>query len=875
MKTRFSWGGFLAILLLIGWNFVADTGPTPPSLRSEGESRLIVYVPSEGIGDIAVRLTFPETPRYADGAGVVVDVATFFTTNNDFYEDLDVSPIGLIRASYLWPGKGSLSTGARSDGSYDYGGEVCIRALRDVIRFASGQIPDRDGRFIGELSPFSVLTDQVGLYAFSHPGIAAVNVLALYGDRLNVAYFVGRENPTVDAISAVELGYWDEAGRPVINPLYHYPEGYTSTAITIDYTSVRWNPTQSYAEKPDVVGYPYFDLNGNERYDAGEFILSYKVPTMFDKRVYSAALTAALRDNGALSADGWPADLATPEEAAEWWAFRVTPPRYPLLAEKTPDLKVLILFSEEGHVQPLPDRPHIHQAYDGFRHAAGLWTRLNPDASYMPAAKFPSYRDHPANTEPDDWENSDDWAYPPVRIGAVLAPQAAVAEMADRAHENDWTPDLSAALYPLQVSLGGATASIQAGSPCGDGACSGPENAENCPDDCSEPVSEDSRRGFILVHCDPQEILNLHDNYDPATFDYDGDGIYSAEDPWKALMDVVDLADSFGIHLTLQFSPPYIDFILQSRCDDTLRTGRVYPKGSDGVLCTSCRDLVLAWGAGGHELSLHHHGPNHDPLKFDGYTNQEVYAVKGRRPCGGDPCGFEEERFYWCAPPSSSLACQEYGGPPAGPVGSDPEWKGPIEGPDGMMALVYSLFGEGTIRSFCSNHGDEVSDIPSDPAIIYTTQGTGYTNDPASYPMCIGYDIETDYHAEPKFTWFYSHGPVFNRSDLDTVKMTLREMLSEKSGHVLGLVFHVNDFLKSEANPGDPRYGHTIRELFAYLSDPDDGGGPVEIETLTDLMVKAGKTEAPNPCVDACFTVDEESKTASYTIPVILPEICP
>jgi len=107
------------------------------------------------------------------------------------------------------------------------------------------------------------------------------------------------------------------------------------------------------------------------------------------------------------------------------------------------------------------------------------------------------------------------------------------------------------------------------------------------------------------------------------------------------------------------------------------------------------------------------------------------------------------------------------------------------------------------------------------------------------------------------------------------VKTTIREMLTEKAGHVLGLVFHVNNFLRSEMNPDDPRYGHTVRDLFASLSDPQDGGGPVQIETLTDLMIAAGKTEAPNPCVDACFTLDESSERASYTIPVSPPQNCP
>ncbi len=825
---------------------VEDQHPLPPprpqanggTTPAQAGGQVVTYVPSTGIGNIAVRLTFPQAPRYPDGAGVVVDVAPFFTPVNDFYEDLDAAPIGLIRVAYLWPGKESQSTGARSDGEFDYGGETSIQALRDVIRFAAGQIPDADGHYIGDLSPVPVLTEQVGLYAFSHPGIAVVNVLALYGDQLNVRYFVGRENPTVDALSAVELGYWGENNQPVLNPLYRYPDNYSPITITLDYSSVRWNAEHQYPQQPAYVGYPYFDLNGNEQYDQTDFILGYKVPNMLGKRVYSAALTRALRDNGALTDTGWPAELATPEEAAAWWTFRVTPPRYLLLAGKTPDLKVLLLFAKDDHVQPLLDKPHIHQAYDGFRHAAGLWTRLNPDAAYLPEAQFPGYQDHPANTEPSDWADARDWGYPSVNVGPKLAPQSAVAEMADRIHENNWSPDLDASFYPLMVA---------------------------------------ERKGFIVVHCDPQEVLNLHDNYDPAFFDYDGNGHYDAEDAWQALMDLVDLADSYGIPLTLQFSPPYVDFMRQSRCDNLLGEGRVYPRNGE-VLYTRCRDLVMAWGANGHELSLHHHGPLHDPLKFDGYTNRRVYSSGGKRPCyddGGVTCECPGGACYWCAPPDSALFCQMYiDEQPHGLIGSDPEWKGPIEGPQGMMALVYSVFGTGTIRSFCSDHYDEIPDMPSDPHIIYTTQGTGYTNDPTSYPKCIGYDVGREYHTAPKFTWFYSHGPVFNHDDLDEAKVAMREMLSDKAGHVLGLVFHVNNFLRSEIDLDSPRYSHVIRELFAHLTAPDDGGGPIQIRTLSALMVEAGKTEAPDPCVEACFTLDESSEQASYTIPVPPPPYC-
>lgn len=45
----------------------------------------------------------------------------------------------------------------------------------------------------------------------SHPGIAAANVLGMYGGALtNVAFFVGWENPTMDAIVTVSFN----SGQP-------------------------------------------------------------------------------------------------------------------------------------------------------------------------------------------------------------------------------------------------------------------------------------------------------------------------------------------------------------------------------------------------------------------------------------------------------------------------------------------------------------------------------------------------------------------------------------------------------------------------------------------------------------------------------------
>ena len=402
-------------------------------------NHLITYVPSSETGDIAVLLYVPETARYTNGAGVVIMINTFFTDAKNFQDEPDFSKLGLIQLSYLWPGKNDVSTAA-SDGTYDYGGSNCISALRDVINFALGEIPNSGGRFLHELIEINPLYDNVGLYAFSHPGIAAVNVLDIYADELsNVSYLVGRENPTLDKLSCVELGWYDDDdnGNPVFNPLYSYPACYSPTNIFIDYSTVKWEWQEEI---------PYFDLNSNGVADAGDHKLGTRIPTMFNKNFYSCDLLTALADNGALTNSDWPVILAKPQMADDIWPFRESVFRYPAFSALTNKLRVLLLFAQEDHVQPAIDKPHIHQAYDGFRFAAKLWTRLNPDKEYMNWASHQLGNvsaDNPANTQPADWSAISNWAYGDVSRASYFAASAAVAEMSDRAFFNNWTENLT------------------------------------------------------------------------------------------------------------------------------------------------------------------------------------------------------------------------------------------------------------------------------------------------------------------------------------------------------------------------------------------------------------------------------------------------
>ena len=118
---------------------------------------------------------------------------------------------------------------------------------------------------------------------------------------------------------------------------------------------------------------------------------------------------------------------------------------------ESPDLKVLLVFADLDHVQAAADKPHIHQAFDGFKKTADLeWVRLNPDRCYVEQINPVSGNlapDWDANTEPGDWLDSEAWGFPVLSIARGEVWLAAVAEMADRVQADNWEMNLPEVLY--------------------------------------------------------------------------------------------------------------------------------------------------------------------------------------------------------------------------------------------------------------------------------------------------------------------------------------------------------------------------------------------------------------------------------------------
>ena len=461
---------FLILLTLVGFalsgcNLPSDTNPpelaaTQAATVSVEEKQLIkggeilyTHINSPENGKIAVRVDLPTSPRYGESAPVVVVASTWFVEKYNLKETpfhLVYNPIdvGIITVSHLWPGKTDPETGIRSEGEYDFGGPDSLSALRDTIRFALGEIPNVEGRYLHEMIELEPLYDNVGLFASSHAGVVATNVMAYYGESFTgLKYFVGRENPTMPEMYPLEIGHFDENHHPRYNPYYDH-EGYTPTSIKVDYAHIGWIQNDQFPE-----GRPVFRVPGGE-----DYILADKGPNINGKRWLSHVLTQALLNNGVFTLETWPEDLAIPQQTGDFWPYRTPVGNYQAVGEILPNLRVLIPFAAYDHVQVAPDKPHIRQAYDGFHKTAGLWTRLNCDLVYVQAEIHPNaslgngFPDNPANTEPSNWyAEAEAWGFAGKLAGEMTnrtIPLAGIAEMADRVKAGNWEPNLDAVLFP-------------------------------------------------------------------------------------------------------------------------------------------------------------------------------------------------------------------------------------------------------------------------------------------------------------------------------------------------------------------------------------------------------------------------------------------
>lgn len=134
----------------------------------------------------------------------------------------------------------------------------------------------------------------------------------------------------------------------------------------------------------------------------------------------------------------WPADIAAPAETDAYWDIREAVRLYDEALANTSELEGMVLGSVVDHVQSAPGKPHLRQAFEGWRRNAA-WVKINPGPTHLieadPAlAGRTDLPDLAPNTPPADWSDVEAYAMPE-DIPDRLYQLAAVWQMADRAHD--------------------------------------------------------------------------------------------------------------------------------------------------------------------------------------------------------------------------------------------------------------------------------------------------------------------------------------------------------------------------------------------------------------------------------------------------------
>ena len=124
---------------------VADRKVPAPARGARLEGPL-VRIPSAAAGSegIWVRIAAPARPRYTQGAPVVIHVPGGLGPGGVGSLQTRLGDFGFIDIAFLFPGGESVppveGRPLRSGGTYDFRGPASVRALADVILFATGRI---------------------------------------------------------------------------------------------------------------------------------------------------------------------------------------------------------------------------------------------------------------------------------------------------------------------------------------------------------------------------------------------------------------------------------------------------------------------------------------------------------------------------------------------------------------------------------------------------------------------------------------------------------------------------------------------------------------------------------------------------------------
>ncbi len=431
----------------------ADSIKTLPMAKEESIS---TYVPSEAApdGGIAVNIIYPETPRYKEGAPIVV-VAPGGLGPSGLRFTMHSAQSGFAEVRFAFPGGGLKQF--HSGGSWDERGPESQKALRDVLLFAHGEKQDAKGKTIAQLIPTKLDTNNIGAVGWENGGNVLIITLARFPLDLGFMRWLALYETAIGPLlSPSVLGTTKEL---VLNPHYRQGSAATGTCL-VDWRKLAWQ-SDIFRDRTEHLGLGrdpsrgvlFFDENGNKVWEESqEFPIAHFTEPGGERKYYAPEITSAMIRLHLFPKGKWPKRVATLAETEKFFQDRDASLYVKQIPLQYPDMLVTIFGSKLDGEQRQPDHPHIALMYNLWLSAKPKWLRLNPDPKYvgfiadMNSGNF-------IDNKPDasiDAHTIDAYLEPEGFIPDYKYMEATISELADRTKKDNLKTPLFTVLVDYQ-----------------------------------------------------------------------------------------------------------------------------------------------------------------------------------------------------------------------------------------------------------------------------------------------------------------------------------------------------------------------------------------------------------------------------------------
>ena len=395
---------------------------------ADGQLKRVVQVSSEDFDTLCLAIYYPSDPGhrlYREGAPVVVSAVPALKAQTVGQAQV-VAGFGLVEVQPSYPGIDN--SGCTTSGELDVGGAHSAAAVRDAIRFATGELTTVEGYTLGQLVGMPTCAGRAVLLGASNGGSVAHLALATWPGDLAplVSGLALHECPLIPQFVLQDVGAtwmdrdheYDADGNGVpwddgLNVTWEDSACRSRESCELDYSTLAYSASLSIDEvfswrypSPYPAGLFYLDTNGNGHLDySSEYATDIDENGLIDPEedyvfipqwditwpdnsimYFTPQVVQAAREQGLINECDWPEGIGTVEDTLAFWGPRTPYDYVAPIAQAYPEpFRVVIDYTVIDHGIPQINHPHIWALNEQYRDE-GANVRLNGEMDMFTCA---------------------------------------------------------------------------------------------------------------------------------------------------------------------------------------------------------------------------------------------------------------------------------------------------------------------------------------------------------------------------------------------------------------------------------------------------------------------------------------------------------